>query len=172
MSHEMKLGKSDKVLAGFATVWVAIYPVLFFFRLVEVFDSICLSAYCTPTPMRPLNGFSWFVFSPPGVCISGLLYFALIVFYVRHVRGNTTISVTARVIWGLGIIFLAPITMPVYFLLYIWLQGRRVESKTSEALLDTSETEKEVASAEEWECGSSRPAPAVGQVSAPTEEAT
>ena len=33
MSHTMKLDKSDQVLVALATVWVAIYPVLFFFRL-------------------------------------------------------------------------------------------------------------------------------------------
>ena len=118
MSHKMKLGKPAKAVIGLATVWVAIYPVLFFFRLVErVFSSICFSAFCTPN--RPVSGgLAALIDHPLVIILSILMYFALIGFYLGHSSGNTSTSVSARVIWGMGFIFLPIIAMPAYYLRY------------------------------------------------------
>ena len=70
-------------------------------------------------PAEPLEGFPGFIYSWPVGCISGLLYLALIVLYINHIRRHNTASATARVLWGAGIIFLPFVAMPAYYLLYV-----------------------------------------------------
>ena len=124
MSHKIKLGKPDKVLVGLATVWVAIYPLLFLYGF-----WLGLSQLSFFAPVKPLEGFSLFiysfVFSIPVVYVTIILYLVLIVLYLSHLHRITTAPVIARVMFGISIIFLPFIAMPAYYLVFILLPDRR-----------------------------------------------
>ncbi len=144
----MKLNKPVKVLVGLATVWVAIYPIPFFLAFWRALSEGFLSIIPYHTPMKPLEGFPLFVYSlvlsTPAVCVTALVYLALIVFYLTHLRGITEAPVIARLILGIGIIILPLIAMPAYYLLFILPQGRLAESKISDVLRNKGGTEEAV----------------------------
>jgi hypothetical protein len=126
----MKLGKLQKVLAAFLTLWACVYSVLLcssfgmfvqWLNKITISLGICLSAYCTPNPSASvsapvLEGTAGFVYNPLVILLNFWIYFALIRFYSR--------------LWQTR-------------------QGRRAESKRSDAQFDKGGTEKEGASAEE-----------------------
>jgi hypothetical protein len=53
-------------------------------------------------------------------CLTILLQFVLMAFYLVHVIKNTNASETVRIILGIGCFFLPFIAMPIYYYLYIW----------------------------------------------------
>ena len=121
----MKLSKPVKVLIGLATAWTVIYPLLFLAVWLLMAFGIFLSASLpateagkvSPPTMLPF-GLFFGIF--PVHCLTILLNFALIPFYLIHVIKNTAASETVRIILGVGIFFMGFVAMPVYYYLYIW----------------------------------------------------
>jgi hypothetical protein len=118
----MKLNKPVKILIGLVTAWNAIYPLLFFavwlMMFLGMFVSVGLSSATAnePSPAFIMPFFAIF----PLHCLTILLHFVLLPFYLIHVIKNTTASETVRIILGVGMFFAGFIAMPIYYYLYIW----------------------------------------------------
>jgi hypothetical protein len=68
------------------------------------------------------RGFLVFFFAIfPLHCVTILIQLALLVFYIIHLLKNTAPSEVTRVILGVGMFLLPYVAMPVYYILYIWL---------------------------------------------------
>jgi len=112
----MVLRKPVKILVGVGTAWIILYPILFiagWFLMVTgfMFGESTELPYFLPT-LFPL------IF--PLHCLTILIQFALMGFYLYHVIKNTTASEVLRVILGIGTFFMPYIAMPIYYYLYIW----------------------------------------------------
>jgi hypothetical protein len=59
---------------------------------------------------------------PALMCFS-LMSVALQAFYLVHVLGNKSLVDRNRILFGLGILFLPVVAMPLYFLAYLWKDG-------------------------------------------------
>jgi len=120
MSYNVKLGRPTDMLVGLATAWVAIYPILVFIAFVQALSGFGgMVGYVHYGAPKTLPSFIIsFVLSSPALGITALLYFALIAFYVSHISRNTGTSTAARIMWGIGVICLPIIAMPVYYLRY------------------------------------------------------
>ena len=114
----MILNKPVKILIGLGTAWFAIYPFLFF----AVWLSMVLGMGFLPQGAEgefPLFMVPFFAIFPLH-CLTILLQFVLMAFYLVHVIKNTNASETVRIILGIGCFFLPFIAMPIYYYLYIW----------------------------------------------------
>jgi hypothetical protein len=121
----MKLSKPIKVIVGLATAWIVIYPLLFlaiwFLMAFGIFFSAGFqAAEASEVPPPAMLPFGLFFGIFPVHCLTILLNFALIPFYLIHVIKNTAAAEAVRIILGVGIFFMGFIAMPVYFYLYIW----------------------------------------------------
>ncbi len=117
----MQLNKPMKILVGLATLWLAIYPFLFF--AVWLFMAMGMGFFSTTSSGSepPFFMFPFFAIFPLH-CFTILLQFVLMAFYLIHVIKNTKASETVRIILGVGCFFMPFIAMPIYFYIYIWLE--------------------------------------------------
>lgn len=116
----MQLNKPLKILVGLGTLWLSIYPLLFL--AVWLFMAMGMGFFVnapsqTEPPFFILPFFAIF----PLHCLTILLQFVLMAFYLIHVIKNTKADETVKIILGVGCFFIPFIAMPVYFYVYIWL---------------------------------------------------
>lgn len=100
-------------LIGWATAWYVCYPFLFLiFWLLSFFGSSF--GIVDNTFLAILF---WIIF--PLHCLTFLLQFELWAFYISHLVRNTTISSISRIGFGIGVLFLPFVIMPIYYYLYV-----------------------------------------------------
>jgi len=115
----MKLNKTAKILVGLGTAWITLYPLLFFAAWLMMMLGIGLagaSGRGDPPPFFVIP----FIAIMPLQCLTILLLFGMITFYVAHAVKNTVASEAVRIILAVGTFFIPFIAMPVYYYLYIW----------------------------------------------------
>jgi len=110
----MKLSKSVKIIIGIATLWLIIYPIIF---VVAIF-AMPMASYHLEESSFPL-----FAAIVPLHCFTAILSMGLIIFYIIHAIKNTIASDIMRVVLLIGIFFMPFIAMPVYFLLFVWMDN-------------------------------------------------
>lgn len=115
----MKLGKTPKILIGLATIWVAIYPLLFFLVWLSIPLGFLL-AESRDTPELGLLPTGLFALILPLHCLTIFLMMGLQAFYLIHVIKNNQASEVLRIVLGVGCFYLPFIAMPLYYLLFIW----------------------------------------------------
>ena len=120
----MILAKPYKILVGLGTLWVTIYPILFF--IVWLFTIFGIFIFPLAMDNLGTSPESFPLFMVPFIAIFPLhfftifLMFALLVIYLIHVIKNTQADETVRIILGIGNFFLPFITMPIYYYIFIW----------------------------------------------------
>ena len=106
------MNKPLKLLLGLATVWPAVYLVLFF---VTAFSTIFPSSGDVPTP---------FTIGSPGFIAAHfftmLLSMGLMAFYIYRAVKSDRLNDTWKIIWTLVIFFAATVAMPVFWYLHVW----------------------------------------------------
>ncbi len=115
----LKLSKPIKVLVGVGTAWLILYPLLFIVVWFTMFRGfMSLGEEAGP----PAFITSLFPAILPLHCLTIIIQFALMAFYLFHVIKNNAGSDVLRVILGIGVFFMPYVAMPIYFFLYIWPQ--------------------------------------------------
>jgi len=116
----MNISKPIKVLIGIATLWFAVYPVIFVGVIMISMGVLPLLANKggSPDPFFPIFGLIF----PVHFCTI-FIGFGLMVFYLIHVIKNTKADETIRIILGVGCFFLSFVAMPIYYYLFIWLEN-------------------------------------------------
>ncbi|MBN8579809.1 MAG: hypothetical protein J0L96_03990 [Anaerolineae bacterium] len=112
----MKLDKSIKILVGGGTFWVLFYPLLF---IIIWFLAIPGVMFSSPSESS-FSMFSMFDLIFPLHCLTAIMQFALMGFYLFHIIKNTLVSDSIRVVFGIGIFFMPIIAMPVYYYFFVW----------------------------------------------------
>lgn len=120
----MNLTKSHKILVGIATLWVTLYPVIFFIAWLFIFFGTFMFPFVLESPdvlpeIYLLMMLPFMAIFPLHFCTIFILI-ALVVFYLIHVIKNTQADETVRIILGIGNFFLPFIAMPIYFFIFIW----------------------------------------------------
>lgn len=110
----MKINRPIKIIVGISTIWLLIYPVIFI-----------LGIFLFPFGMMPTDNADFFPFLNFGYifplhCLTAIMQFGLMGFYIIHIIKNLTASEIVRIILGVGIFFMPYIAMPMYYYLYIW----------------------------------------------------
>ncbi len=116
----MKLSRNIRILIGLLTAWVTFYPLVFIaVWLLMVISMFGLSAASSDSVgFPPFMALFFAIF--PLHCLTMMLSFGLLVFYLIHIIKNVTASETARIVLGVGIFMAGFIAMPIYYYLYIW----------------------------------------------------
>ena len=117
----MQLNKPTKILVGLGTLWLSVYPLLFFAVWLFMATGIGFFANTPSQSEPPFFMFPFFAIFPLH-CFTILLQFVLMAFYLIHVIKNTKAAETVKIILGVGCFFMPFIAMPVYFYIYIWLE--------------------------------------------------
>jgi outer membrane protein assembly factor BamB len=112
----MKLDRPVKLLVGGGTVWIILYPLLF----VVIWLSTVAGVVFSEPVQSPFSLFSAFDLIFPVHCLTAILQFALIGFYLFHIIKNTQASDAVRVIFGVGMFFMSILAMPIYYYFFIW----------------------------------------------------
>lgn len=112
----MTLNKPVKILVGVGTVWIILYPLLFIVVWFTMMTGFMFSNSAEP----PTLIFSYFPIIFPVHCLTFIIQFALMGFYLYHIIRNTAASEVLRVILGVGTFFMPYIAMPAYYYLYMW----------------------------------------------------
>jgi outer membrane protein assembly factor BamB len=112
----VKLNKPLKILVAVGTAWLILYPLLF----IAVWFSMMSGFLFADGPEPPVFISSLFSLIFPFHCLTIILQFALMGFYLFHVIKNTAASDVVRVVFGVGTFFMPYIAMPVYYFLFIW----------------------------------------------------
>jgi hypothetical protein len=122
----MKLNKPLKILVGLATVWVAIYPFLFFgvWWVMVIgpglrFGAVSSSPSGSPGELPTFFSIAAVTFLLSD-CLTVFLMIGLSAFYLLHVIKNDTANEAIRVILGMGAFYVPFIAMPIYYLVFIW----------------------------------------------------
>jgi len=105
------MNKPLKILLGMATIWPAIYMVLFF---VTAFSAI-FSPGGAPTPF-PI-GSAGFIAAH---LFTMLLSMGLMAFYIFRVVKSDRLDNTRKIIWTLLIFMAGAFAMPVFWYLHVW----------------------------------------------------
>ncbi len=113
----MKISQPVKIIIGLLTAWVVLTPILFVgawfffvFSLAETQSQSQLNPTILPVFFIP------FIFL---IILTSLLHVALQAFYLVHIILNRTGEDVVRVLFGVGMIFLAILAMPVYYFVFI-----------------------------------------------------
>ncbi len=135
----MTLSKPVRILVGVGTVWIILYPLLF----LAFWFSMMTGFMSSQDPEPPFLFFSLFPAIFPVHCLTFIIQFALMAFYLFHIIKNTAASEVLRVILGVGTFFMPYIAMPVYYYLYIWREqppqwALAKETRSGSALNSTS----------------------------------
>lgn len=112
----MKLNRSLKLLVGGGTFWLLFYPLLF----IAIWFLAIPGFMFSPSSETPFSMFSMFDLIFPVHCLTAIMQFVLMGFYLFHIIKNTLVSDTIRAIFGIGIFFMPFIAMPVYYYFFIW----------------------------------------------------
>lgn len=123
----MTLSKPWKITVGLATLWLVLYPLLFFAVWLIMFIGMPLSfMFSVPLegdvsmPILPFFSFVPFFCIFPLHFLTIFIAIGLMAFYLIHVIKNTKANDTVRIILGVGCFFMPFIAMPVYYYAYIW----------------------------------------------------
>ena len=119
----MKLSNPLRIAIGFATVWQALYPLLFlavWLSMVLGMVGFGLAPETAPEEGAPVFLVAFLAIFPLH-CLTMLLQMGLMGFYLVHVIKNTVALDTLRIILGVGLFCMPFIAMPVYYYLYVWL---------------------------------------------------
>jgi hypothetical protein len=90
----MKLGKLQKMLVVFLTLWACVYPILlcsslsifgnWFVKWLSSDVNVCDTFFCPHNdPVPALGGLAGFVYHPLVISLSVVMYIALLIFYFR-----------------------------------------------------------------------------------------
>lgn len=115
----MTLNKPLKVLIGILTLLVFLQPFVYFLSwvlMVLVFPIFMGNASSYP-PFQAMNFIIPIVF--PWFCLSTIVMYGMIIFYVVHSIKNQGVSDIVRIVTLLMIFFLPYIGMPFYYILFI-----------------------------------------------------
>lgn len=112
----MQLNKNVKILVGVGTVWIILYPLLFIAMWFSMMAGFMFSA----STESPLSMFSAFDLIFPLHCLTAVIQFILMGFYLFHIIKNTLASDVIRVILGVGIFFMPYFATPIYYYFFIW----------------------------------------------------
>jgi hypothetical protein len=122
----MTLSKPWKITVGLATLWLVLYPLLFFAVWLIMFIGMPISGIIASSAEGNLPMFIAPFFMLPFFCIFPLHFLTIFIalglmaFYLIHVIKNTKANDTVRIILGVGCFFMPFIAMPVYYYAYIW----------------------------------------------------
>jgi hypothetical protein len=111
-----------KIPIGLGVAWATLYPLLFFgVYFIAFFSAFFIAAGGRP-PGLPLEGFPFmfFAFFPLHI-VTIFILLVLQVLFLIHVIKNTQASEVARIVLGVGIFVMPFIAVPVYYILYIFL---------------------------------------------------
>lgn len=115
--HEpFKLGQPLKIITGVATVMLTGYYVLaLVLAIIVAFSGITSGIETFPNLMEhPAIAYVW-----EANLLFGFVYFGLIAFYFVHLIKNTAAPGATRIIFGIGMVSLPFIAMPLYYGAYI-----------------------------------------------------
>lgn len=114
----MKLTKTQKILAGIATLIYAVGP---FLMMGFMFGGMFLPLAINGPDYEPGPAFPMIIMGIvlPFQCLYMALHIGLAVFYLAHIIKNTTGSEVLRIILGAGNLIMPYLTMPVYYLIFI-----------------------------------------------------
>jgi len=115
----MKLSNPVKILVGIATAWICIYPLLFL--SVWFMMATQMGLFGRVMSAEPPMFMTPFLAIFPVHCFTILLQFVMMAFYLIHVIKNNAAAEVIRIILGVGVFFLPYVAMPVYYVLYIWM---------------------------------------------------
>ncbi|MFC2046158.1 hypothetical protein ACFLTC_01380 [Chloroflexota bacterium] len=118
----MKLNRPLRIAIGFATVWQALYPLLFlavWLSMVPGMVDFELAPATAPEESIPFFPVAFLAIIPLH-CLTMVLQIGLMGFYLAHIIKNTAASETLRIILGIGVFLMPFVAMPVYYYLYIW----------------------------------------------------
>jgi hypothetical protein len=117
----MKISLPVKIIIGLLTAWVVIAPFLYIIMWFSYIFSFSTTEYLTPSEVQTyVNDFAT-KFIPIFFLIicSSVLSIGLHAFYITHIILNKAGADVYRVIFGIGIIFLAFLAMPIYYFIYV-----------------------------------------------------
>ena len=112
----MILTQRQKILAGLATAWTLLYPLLFFAVALLLTLGVAVMPVDQQSSGPPVLFFAIF----PLHCLTILIMLGLMVFYLAHIIKNRSVSDNVRVVFGVGIYLMPYIAMPVYYYFFIW----------------------------------------------------
>ena len=110
----MSTSQNVKWLVGVATVWLIAYPVFFLILWLLSFQAM----FSGSTELPLVGTFFGYLF--PLHCLTALLQFVLLAFYLVHILRNQSASEAAKVGFALSIVILPYVGMPAYYYLFIW----------------------------------------------------
>lgn len=114
----MKLSRNQKLVVGAATLWMLVYPILFFLAWFGMVASIFFTAAARREP--PFAFFGIFFCLMPFHFLTIAISFVLMAFYWAHIIKNITTSDTLRIIFGITIFWFGYFVMPIYFYFFVW----------------------------------------------------
>jgi hypothetical protein len=118
-----KLSKPLKIVIGIATIWPIIYmPIffIFFFRMFILSTSSEMSGFPQEfMVIIPLHIFT---------VLSGMILYLV---YILDLINTDRIDKDKKTLWGLLLIFLGMIAMPIYWYLFVWKTPQVSSKRTS-----------------------------------------
>ena len=115
----MNLGSGAKVIVGILTAVVTLFPLAFIFLWLLSFFPLMISGTSSDFPFDVFDVASTFMI--PVMCLTSLLIYALVAFYVTHAVKNTAGSDVIRIVAILLVFFFPYLGMPAYYVLFILL---------------------------------------------------
>jgi len=112
----MILTQRQKILAGLATAWTLLYPLLFFAVALLLTLGVAVIPVDQQSSGPPVLFFAIF----PLHCLTIVIMLGLMVFYLAHIIKNRSVSDSVRVVFGVGIYLMPYIAMPIYYYFFIW----------------------------------------------------
>jgi len=114
----MRISKPIKILLGFLTAWVAIYPLAI---IVTWFSFMFIAIGAVEYQAAPENLVFPAIFLPIFILImcSSVLQISLTAFYLTHVILNKTGNDIIRVLLGISVFFFPYLGMPIYYFVYV-----------------------------------------------------
>jgi len=122
----MRLSRGKKILIGALTAWPVVYMGLFF---VFVFGTFFMASSRRPGPEMPVAVGVLF----GAHCLTMLLMFGLMVFYVVHIVKATFKKSEMKIIWLILVLMGGILAMPVYWYMNIWHEMQTVEDASEPA---------------------------------------
>lgn len=110
----MSISPPVKWLIGAGTAWLIAYPALFLIVWLLSFQSMF-----TGSIDSPLTG-SLFSLAFPLHCLTFILQFVLLAFYLVHILRNQALSEGFKIGFSLSIVMLAYLGMPAYYYFFFW----------------------------------------------------
>lgn len=130
----MNFSKPVKILIGVFTLFVLlmpflIMPLVFGFSIVPAL----VSEWESIADFAILFSIMPFVITMPLMMCYPLLQLVLQVLYIIQIVKNRQLTDTMRILFILGSFFMPIITLPIYFILYIWMKPANETGETKTA---------------------------------------